>query len=103
MFNEALAVGLPIVALEPPPGSERVQYRLLEEWRVGRAVRTLDEAVGEVARLLSHTDELDAMRLRARSHSKTDAASRIARRLDEELSARRLEGSLDAATFESHV
>jgi processive 1,2-diacylglycerol beta-glucosyltransferase len=103
MFNEALAVGLPIIALEPPPGSERVQYRLLEEWRVGRAVRTLDEAVGEVARLLSHTDELDAMRLRARSHSKTDAASRIARRLDEELSARRLEGSLDAATFESHV
>src|SRR2546423_15589593 len=94
MFNEALAVELPIVALEPPPGSERVQYRLLEEWKTGRAVRTLDEAIGEVARLLSRPDELGAMRERARARHKPDAARRIARWLDDELIARRF----DAAT-----
>ncbi|MDT5261754.1 MAG: processive 1,2-diacylglycerol beta-glucosyltransferase [Acidobacteriota bacterium] len=89
MFNEALAAELPIVALEPPPGSERVQYHLLEEWGTGRAVRTLDEAVAEVARLLSQPLELDAMRAQVRAHRKPDSARRIARWLDEELSARR--------------
>jgi processive 1,2-diacylglycerol beta-glucosyltransferase len=94
MFNEALASELPIVALEPPPGAERVQYRLLEEWGTGRAVRTPDEAVGAVARLLLQPRELDAMRVQARAHRKPDAARRIAQWLDDELSARRF----DAAT-----
>jgi processive 1,2-diacylglycerol beta-glucosyltransferase len=85
MFNEALAAELPVIALEPPPGAERVQYRLLEEWKTGRAVRTLDEAVGEVARLLAQPLELGAMRERARERRKPDAALRIARWLDAEL------------------
>jgi processive 1,2-diacylglycerol beta-glucosyltransferase len=89
MFNEALAAGLPIVAPEPPPGAERVQHRLLEEWRVGRAVRTLDEAVAEVSRLLSRPPELEAMRARARQRHRPDAARRIARWLDEKLTADR--------------
>ncbi|HYY43315.1 MAG TPA: glycosyltransferase [Pyrinomonadaceae bacterium] len=82
MFNEALAVELPIVATEPPPGSERVQYRLLEEWGTGRAVRTTDEAVLEVARLLSTPRALEAMRARARERRRPDAALRIAQWLD---------------------
>ncbi len=92
MFNEALAVELPIVALEPPPGAERVQYRLLEEWGTGRAVRTLDEAVSEVARLLSSPRALEAVRARARQRRRPDAARSIARWLDAELSARGLDG-----------
>lgn len=42
-FDEARAVGLPLVTLEPPPGSEWAQYRLLEEWSAGHAVSTLEQ------------------------------------------------------------
>jgi processive 1,2-diacylglycerol beta-glucosyltransferase len=90
MFNEALAAGLPVVAPEPPPGAERVQHRLLEEWGTGRAVRTTAEAVAEVARLLSTPRALEAMRSRARQRRRPDAAPRIARWLDAELTARGL-------------
>lgn len=96
MFNEALAVELPIVATEPPPGSERAQYRLLEEWGTGRAVRTPDEAVVEVARLLSTPRSLEAMRARARQRRMPDAAPRIARWLDSELTAREHDGYTNA-------
>ena len=79
MFNEAIAAALPIVALEPPPGSERVQHRLLAEWQVGCPVSTLDEMVATVAALLTHPQQLAAMRERARARRKLDAAARIAR------------------------
>ena len=95
MFNEALATGLPVIALKPPPGAERVQYRLLEEWRVGRAVRTLDEMTSEVARLLSRPREIEAMRANAHARRELDAAGRIARWLDEELRARSFKDSLE--------
>jgi UDP-N-acetylglucosamine:LPS N-acetylglucosamine transferase len=65
MFNEAVASELPIVALEPPPGAERVQYRLLEEWGVGCPVRTLGEAVSTVEDLLAHPQKLSSLRERA--------------------------------------
>ncbi|HEX3558167.1 MAG TPA: glycosyltransferase [Pyrinomonadaceae bacterium] len=83
MFHEALASGLPVVALEPPPGAERVQYRLLEEWQVGCPVRTLDEMCSTVAELLAHPHRLSAMREQARAHRRLDAAGRIARWLAE--------------------
>jgi processive 1,2-diacylglycerol beta-glucosyltransferase len=78
MFNEAIASLLPIVALEPPPGAERVQYRLLDEWQVGRAVRTLDEMIETVTELLNDPTRLSAMREQARTRRKLDAAHRIA-------------------------
>ncbi len=77
-FVEAMAAELPLVGLEPLPGSERVQYRLLEEWGVGRALRSLDEFVGVGAELLEHREKLDAMRRRAREHNKRDTAALIA-------------------------
>ena len=77
-FVEAMAAELPLVGLEPPPGSERVQYRLLEEWGAGRAVRTIDELVETVAELLNNRERLDAMRLGAREHNQLDAAALIA-------------------------
>ncbi|MDT5271303.1 MAG: processive 1,2-diacylglycerol beta-glucosyltransferase [Acidobacteriota bacterium] len=92
MFNEAVASELPIVALEPPPGAERVQYRLLEEWGVGCPVRTLEEVVSTVEDLLAHTQKISALRERARARRKLDAARRIASWLEEELSNRRRAG-----------
>ena len=77
-FDEAIAAELPIVALEPPPGSERVQYKLLDEWGIGCAVHTLDEMADTIARLLEDSARLKAMRKRARGRRLIDAADRIA-------------------------
>ena len=77
-FVEAMSAELPLIGLEPPPGSERVQYRLLEEWGTGRAVKNLDELVEVVAELLSDREKLDAMRLKAREHNQMDTAALIA-------------------------
>jgi hypothetical protein len=60
-----------------------VQYRLLEEWKVGRAARTLDEVVKTTARLLTEPQELQEMREQARVRRKTDVSGRIARWLVE--------------------
>ena len=77
-FDEAIAAELPIVALEPPPGSERVQYKLLDEWGIGCAVHTLDEMADTIVGLLEHSPRLEAMRKRARGRRLIDAADRIA-------------------------
>jgi UDP-N-acetylglucosamine:LPS N-acetylglucosamine transferase len=86
MFNEAIASELPLIALEPPPGAERVQYRLLEEWKVGCAVRTLDEVAERVESLLDQPNLLQSMRRQARLHQSPDVSQRIARWLVRELS-----------------
>jgi processive 1,2-diacylglycerol beta-glucosyltransferase len=77
-FDEALASGLPVVALEPPPGSERVQYHLLDSWGVGRAVHSLDEMAAVVERLLRNPSELAQMRRAALSRHTPGAAQHIA-------------------------
>jgi processive 1,2-diacylglycerol beta-glucosyltransferase len=77
-FDEAIATELPVVALPPPPGSERVQYRLLDVWGIGHAVGSLDEMAAVVERLLSDPARLDALRQMAAPHRRTDAAGRIA-------------------------
>ena len=87
MFNEAIASDLPIIALEPPPGSERVQYRLLEEWKVGCAVHTLDDVVERVENLLAQPQLLDEMREQTRAHCSRSAAARIATWVKEALEA----------------
>lgn len=83
MFYEAIATSLPIVALVPPPGSERLHYQLLEEWQIGRAVRTVDELSVTVAELLSDSQNLTAMREQAGRRRRVDAAVRIARWLEQ--------------------
>jgi processive 1,2-diacylglycerol beta-glucosyltransferase len=90
-FYEAIASELPVVAMLPPPGAERVQYGLLEEWRVGRAVRTLDELIETVAQLLGEREQLDAMRAQARACRKLNVARRIARWLVDALDKQRPE------------
>ena len=91
MFNEAIASELPIVAMEPPPGSERVQYRLLEKWNVGCAVRTLDDVVERVADLIGQPHLLEEMRRQIRAHQTPNASQRIARWLVKTLSERDLD------------
>jgi processive 1,2-diacylglycerol beta-glucosyltransferase len=83
MFNEAIASELPIIAMEPPPGAERIQYELLDEWKVGCAVRSLDEVVERVSSLLAQPELLEQMRQRARTHRTPGASQRIARWLVE--------------------
>jgi processive 1,2-diacylglycerol beta-glucosyltransferase len=78
-FDEAIASELPIVALDPPPGSERVQYELLERWGTGRAVRSVDELVESVRVLLSNDSERERMRENCRRHQRRgNAANKIA-------------------------
>jgi UDP-N-acetylglucosamine:LPS N-acetylglucosamine transferase len=78
-FDEAIAAGLPIVALEPPPGSERIQLRLVVEWGVGRAAIPGRDAASLVAELLASPITLAAMRAAAVARRKADAAGLIAR------------------------
>jgi processive 1,2-diacylglycerol beta-glucosyltransferase len=78
-FDEAIASELPLVALEPPPGSERVQYDLLEKWGTGRAAHTIDELSQTVRALLADEDERARIRARCRARRRTDAAQKIAR------------------------
>src|SRR5205085_6269253 len=77
-FDEAMAAELPLVGLEPPPGSERIQHKLLDEWGTGRAVRDLDGLVDTVSELLTQREQLEAMRRQARGHSNAGAAPRLA-------------------------
>ena len=78
-FDEAIARRLPIVALPPPPGAERIQYDLLREWGVGRPVGSIDEALAAVRALLRDAATLAAARAAAATHARPDAALRIAR------------------------
>ncbi len=78
MFNEAVASELPLIALEPPPGAERLQYNLLAQWNVGRPVKTIDELVETVLRLLNEPGEIEEMRENARIHGRKDASARLA-------------------------
>ncbi len=80
-FDEAVALGLPIVALEPPPGSERIQHRLVDEWGVGCAVHDLDQMADAVTVLATHPATLAAMREAAMVRPRTNAAREIARSL----------------------
>lgn len=78
-FDEALAAELPLVGLTPPPGSERVQHKLLDELGTGRAVGTIEEVVEAVSDLILHKNKLERLRENARAHKKTEAAPLIAR------------------------
>jgi processive 1,2-diacylglycerol beta-glucosyltransferase len=86
-FDEAMAAGLPIISLEPPPGSEQVQYGLLNKWGVGRGLRTVDEVTVTVSELLEHKERLAAMRAEALGRSQTNAARLIANWISEHLQA----------------
>ncbi len=77
-FDEAMACGLPIVALPPPPGAERVQYETLEKLGVGRGVKTVAEAVDTAIGLLKNNNALEKMRMNAVIFQRNEAAKKVA-------------------------
>src|SRR6185369_32046 len=77
-FYEAMTCGLPIIALEPPPGAERVQYNLLENLGVGRAVKTVDQVSNAVCELLNNHKTLQKMRSKTEFISQSKAAGKLA-------------------------
>ena len=78
MFNEAMVCELPLIALEPTPGSETIQYRMLKDWNVGHAVRTYPELIDAVKQLLGSPSEVTEIRRSCRVRAKSDANARIA-------------------------
>lgn len=84
-FYEAMACGLPIIALEPPPGAERIQYNLLENFGVGRAVKTAEEAANAVSELLADPNALRRMRTKTETVHISGAAEKLASWLKEKI------------------
>lgn len=77
-FDEAMACGLPIIALPPPPGAERVQYETLEKLGLGRRVQTVAEAVDTAIGLLKNNTALEHMRKNAAIFGRNEAAKKVA-------------------------
>lgn len=94
-FDEALAAELPIVAPLPPPGSERVQHRLLNRWGVGCGVHTAREAALAAAQMLAAPTKLESARHACRRHRRMLAASSLAAWITAAL-ARHTEGALSS-------
>jgi processive 1,2-diacylglycerol beta-glucosyltransferase len=71
---EAMACGVPFLALDPLPGNERRHCDLIERWGVGRWVRNYRELAEVAERLLSEPGELQRMRQRGWARSQPRAA-----------------------------
>lgn len=95
---EAMACGVPFLALDPLPGNERRHCELIERWGVGRWVRSHADLALVVEELLAERDALRRMGERARSLSRPraayDAAEAILKLLGEPTSSRQDAGPI---------
>jgi processive 1,2-diacylglycerol beta-glucosyltransferase len=71
---EAMACGVPFLALDPLPGNERRHCDLIERWGVGQWIRNHSELAVVVEGLLANPSELNRMGDRGRSLSQPRAA-----------------------------
>jgi len=81
---EGFACGLPMLAFGPLPGNERRTCGWIEKWGAGRWVKRSEDLAPTIERLLTHREELDCLRERARAlarpHAARDAAAAVLRR-----------------------
>ena len=77
--SEALAKGLPIIALDPLPGQENKNAGFLERMKAGIIVKESEDLPKVVQRLMTHPAELDLLTANARSLGKPGAALDAAR------------------------
>lgn len=82
-FYEATACGLPIIALEPPPGAEQIQFENLNATGAGRAAKSLTEAIEIVEDLLENPEKLGELKSAAKNFVPANAAEKLARWLAE--------------------
>ena len=80
-LTEAFVCGLPMLAFDPHPGNEERTCQWIEQWGVGRWVKTPKELAPTLDRLLKNADELDSLRQRAlalaRPRAAYDAAEQV--------------------------
>lgn len=77
-FYEAMSCGLPIIALEPPPGAERIQFERLDESGAGRAAKSVADAVEIAEDLLKNPEKLARLKRQAKSFRQINAAGKVA-------------------------
>lgn len=76
--SEALAAGLPMILTHPIPGPEERHTRYLSQHGVALHAETMDAIPRLLSRLLSSSNELEAMQRRAKEWARPDAAHAIA-------------------------
>ena len=73
-LSEGFACGLPMLAIDPLPGNEQRTCQWIEKWGSGLWVKSPSELAPTIARLLTHPDELESLRTRARALARPRAA-----------------------------
>jgi len=76
--SEAMAAGLPVLALRPIPGQEERNCEYLRRAGAGDRARDLEDLRRRLDRLIAHPDELHAMKERAASIGQPRSAFRVA-------------------------
>lgn len=71
---EAAACGLPLLAFDPLPGNERRTCRWIEKWGAGIWLKSPEEAVAVLERLLKTPEEREMLRERASALARPRAA-----------------------------
>ncbi|HEY6290904.1 MAG TPA: glycosyltransferase [Terriglobia bacterium] len=75
---EAMACGVPFLAVDPLPGNERRHCGLIERWGTGYWIRSHRELAPVIEKLLTRPDEVACMRERALALSRPRAANEAA-------------------------
>lgn len=83
--SEALARGIPLLAFRPIAGQEDANVAFIKRHHVGQLIKTPEQAVAAVRRLIQFPAELKAAKERARSLGFPDAAYRAARQVLEDI------------------